>query len=101
VWYALRYAKAGLLRQRHALAKPPGGNGFVLAGVVAVTAPSWRVSCGAVSSVTPEVGFLRAGAVSGNVSNLTYDAENRLTTVSGATSAASFTMATATASTPC
>ncbi|MEJ5312636.1 MAG: hypothetical protein WHX52_22965 [Anaerolineae bacterium] len=24
---------------------PPGGNGFVLAGDVAVTAPSWRVDC--------------------------------------------------------
>ena len=24
---------------------PPGGNGFVFAGIVAVTAPSWRVDC--------------------------------------------------------
>ena len=31
----------------HALAgSPRGGNGFVLAGVVAVTAPSWWVNCG-------------------------------------------------------
>jgi hypothetical protein len=37
---------------RQALAKsPPGGNGFVRAGVVAVTAPSWRGNCGPVSSV--------------------------------------------------
>jgi hypothetical protein len=33
---------------------PHGGNGFVLAGVVAVTALSWRVNCGSVSSITPK-----------------------------------------------
>jgi len=46
VWYAFRYAKVELLHQRHALAEPlPGGNGFVRTGVVAETAPSWRVNC--------------------------------------------------------
>jgi hypothetical protein len=36
---------------------PPGGNGCVRAGVSADTAPSWRVSCSPVSSVTAEVGI--------------------------------------------
>ena len=50
----------------------------------AVTAPPWRVNCGRCRRLSS---FAIAGAVSGSTSTLTYDAENRLAAVSGATSA--------------